>query len=491
MSKQGNCRPRRGLRAVALVLSVALASLGLFTGCKDKNHGLKKDSPVSISIWHYYNGAQKQMFDEMVTEFNESVGAEKGIVVQAYSQGSVNDLTAKVMDAIDKKVGAEEVPDVFAAYADTAYEINRRGMAADLSQYLTKEERDSYVSAYLDEGAFSEEGSIKLFPTAKSTEVLTLNKTDWDKFAAATGASEEDLRSWEGICKLAKSYYEWTDSLTPEKNDGKAFFGRDVMANYFIIGSMQLGQELFSVENGQVTYNLDKAVMRRLWDNYYTPYVSGYFTSIGRFRSDDAKTGDIIALVGSTSGNTYFPTAVTLSDGSSYPIDAKTYALPNFEGTKPYAVQQGAGMMVTKSDETREYAATLFLKWFTEKQQNVRFAIGSGYLPVKKDANTAEAIGGAVATSPEPISELMEETLLTGVEITQNYTLYTNEAFENGTEARAVVEKSLQQKAVADREAVKALLDGGSTLADAVAQYDTDENFESWYQDFSAQLAAL
>ncbi|MCQ4950788.1 extracellular solute-binding protein, partial [Bittarella massiliensis (ex Durand et al. 2017)] len=102
-----------------------------------------------------------------------------------------------------------------------------------------------------------------------------------------------------------------------------------------------------------------------------------------------------------------------------------------FEGTKPYAVQQGAGMMVTKSDETREYAATLFLKWFTENQQNVRFAIGSGYLPVKKDANTAEAIGEAVASSPEPISELMEETLLTGVEITQNYTLYTIEAFEN------------------------------------------------------------
>lgn len=50
VSKQGNCRSRRGLRAVALVLSVALASLGLFTGCKDKNHGLKKDSPVSISI---------------------------------------------------------------------------------------------------------------------------------------------------------------------------------------------------------------------------------------------------------------------------------------------------------------------------------------------------------------------------------------------------------------------------------------------------------
>lgn len=32
----------------------------------------------------------------------------------------------------------------------------------------------------------------------------------------------------------AQRYYEWTDSLTPEENDGKALFGRDAMANYMI-----------------------------------------------------------------------------------------------------------------------------------------------------------------------------------------------------------------------------------------------------------------
>ncbi len=40
----------------------------------------------------------------------------------------------------------------------------------------------------------------------------------------------------------------------------------------------------------------------KLWDNFYVPYINGYFASYGKFRSDDAKTGDILALVGSSSG---------------------------------------------------------------------------------------------------------------------------------------------------------------------------------------------
>ena len=40
--------------------------------------------------------------------------------------------------------------------------------------------------------------------------------------------------SWkeERVVEVSQKYYEWTDSLTPKPNDGKAFFGRDAMANY-------------------------------------------------------------------------------------------------------------------------------------------------------------------------------------------------------------------------------------------------------------------
>ena len=39
---------------------------------------LDPSSPTAIEIWHYYNGAQKEAFDSLVTEFNETVGREKG-----------------------------------------------------------------------------------------------------------------------------------------------------------------------------------------------------------------------------------------------------------------------------------------------------------------------------------------------------------------------------------------------------------------------------
>ena len=47
----------------------------------------------------------------------------KGIYVQSYSQGSVSDLETAVRDSINGTVGADEMPDIFSSYADTAYEV--------------------------------------------------------------------------------------------------------------------------------------------------------------------------------------------------------------------------------------------------------------------------------------------------------------------------------------------------------------------------------
>ena len=362
----------------------------LVTGCSTDKSAVKLDSsnPVSLEVWHYYNGPQKIAFDDMVSEFNETIGQEKGIVVEAFNQGSVSDLLTKVSDAANKKVGADDIPDIFAAYADTAYELDQLGVVADLDPYFTQEELEQYVPSYIEEGRFDQSNSLKIFPTAKSTEVMMLNKTDWDKFAEATGATYEDISTIEGITETARKYYEWTDSLTPEADDGKTFFGRDVMANYLISGMKQQGITLFDVSSdGKVTFNLDENALRKLWDNYYIPYINGYFGAFGKFRSDDAKTGDLIALVCSTTGATYFPSEVTINDTESYPIEGVVLENPCFEGAERYSIQQGAGMVVTKSDEKTEYAAAEFLKWFTDTQRNIDFSVTSGYLPVKNEAN--------------------------------------------------------------------------------------------------------
>ncbi len=462
----------------------------IFTGCSPvENNGLDSKNPISIEIWHYYNGPQKVAFDEMVMEFNETVGLEKGIIVEAFSQGNVNDLKRKVMDSVNKKIGAEPMPDMFAAYADTAYHIDKLGFVADISNYLTPKEIDEYVDSYIKEGRFGDRDEIKIFPTAKATEILMLNKTDWDKFATATGARLEDLKTWEGLAITAEKYYKWTDSLTPTPNDGKAFFGRDAMANYIIVGSKQLGQEIFAVKNGQVSLVIDDAIMRRLWDNFYIPYINGYYSAVGKFRSDDAKTGEIIALVCSTSGITYFPETVVIDDSKEYDIEALVLPLPNFKNTLPYAVQQGSGMVVVKSDRVREYASVEFLKWFTDKDRNIRFCMESGYMPVKKEANNIETIKEYMANSKSNrVTEQLQISLPIVVKQLQNYELYTNKAFKNGTEARRVLTGSLIERSKTDREKVVKLLREGRTREEAVKQVATEENFIQWLTDLKRSL---
>lgn len=474
-------------KRIITVLAGSAMLAGLLTGCGAEPGIGKSEEPVNLTVWTYYNGEQLDAFNALVDSFNESVGKEKNIVVESSSQGSVNDLESNVMDAAEEKVGAADMPNIFSAYADTAYKLDQAGQVVDLSDYLTDEEKSEYIDAYLKEGDFSGDGSIKIFPVAKSTELLFLNKTDWDKFAEATGADESDLETVEDLVETSEKYYNWTDEQTEEPDDGKALFGRDAMANYMFVGARQLGGNLFEVKDGKMTLNFDKEIVRKLWDNYYVPYVKGYFAASGRFRSDDIKTGNILAYVGATSSATFFPTQVMTSDTESHDIELEVLTPPEFEGGKKVAVQQGAGMVVTKTDEEQMYASVQFLKWFTEDERNIQFSVASGYLPVTKTANDIDKIEKTTNLTGDnelPIVKIAIDTV-------NNNTLYTTKAFETGTDARNILEYSMQDKATADRKTVEKNLKKGQSLDEAAKDFVSDSNFDTWYNTTKAELEKL
>ncbi len=465
-----------------------LAVMGVLSGCGNEKNPLNPDDPVSLTIWHYYNGTQQAAFDTLIEEFNNTVGNKRGIFVQSYSQGSVSDLEAAVRDSINEKVGASEMPDMFSAYSDTAYELEQKGALANLSEYLDESALDRYIPSYIDEGCIAEDGSLRIFPVAKSTEIMMMNKTDWEPFAEATGASLANLKTIEGVADTAAAYYEWTDSLTPDvPNDGKAFYGRDAMANYFIIGMKQLGVEIFEADKGRVTFNLPEDSIRRIWENYYVPTVKGYFGAYGSFRSDDVKTGELIAYTGSTTSAIYFPSRVE-DESESYDIEYTIMAAPIFDGGEQYAVQQGAGMVVTKSDKKHEYAAVEFLKWFTEPENNLRFSCVSGYMPVLEDANTTEVLDKVIAEQGIEVSEKTYDCITYVFDNMKDGKYYTNKSFQNGSAARKVLEYHLFDKAAADRQEVVQALSEGMSLEEASAPYTTEEAFQEWYVDFCAAL---
>ena len=63
--------------------------------------------------------------------------------------------------------------------------------------YLTDDEKAQFIDGYLSEGDFDANGSVKIFPVAKSTEVMLFNDTDWQPFAEAPVPATTTLPPWK------------------------------------------------------------------------------------------------------------------------------------------------------------------------------------------------------------------------------------------------------------------------------------------------------
>ncbi len=473
------------------MITIIVLFLSFFTlaSCGEKD---KEDKNIEITLWHYYSGHQLEAFNKLVSEFNASKGKELGITVKASSEGNVYDLETNVIAAAKKEPNAKAMPNMFLAYSDTAYQLDRMGKVADLKSYFTEKELDEYIDGYIKEGDLSGTGSLKIFPIAKATEIFLINTTDWEKFlnsdlAIANNISLNSLDTIENLIKVAELYYEYTDSLTPDVlYDGKAFFGRDSMANYMLIGAMQLGTEIISIKDGKTQIDLNKEVIKKLWDNYYTPYISGYFAANGKYRSDDIVTNDIIAFVGSSTSATYFPDEVIISDDNKYPIGCEIIEVPQFENAvEGYAVQQGAGMVVTNTNNDEIKASVEFLKWLTKSYNNIEFSVESGYMPVKTAANDFEVIKNYVS------DQSLADSLKVSIETVKTNNMYTPNAVKNGQSIRKILEYALIEEAKLYRTKVIEELNNGKTLEEAVTLYNTSDIFENWYNSIKQQIEEL
>lgn len=486
---------RNGNRLIKRWLAGMLCALfaWLAAGCQSKQTAslLDAKNPVTVTIWNYYNGDQLDAFDKLVEEFNRTVGAQKGVVVVNVSQSNINTLADSLLESAQGKAGAQPKPMLAAVYAETAYILDQANALEPLDGYFTAEELNAYVPGFLDEGRFGEGNKLMLFPILKSTELFTANETDWEPFAKATGIALESVKTKEQLAAAAKKYYEWTDSLTPDiREDGRALYGRDSVANYIYVGSFQLGHELFKVDNGKLTVDLDRDTFKTLWDNYYIPFINGYFGAYARFRSEDCKTGKILALTSSSASVGYLPTAVTAADDTTHDISTyESQDLPFAGAVNAGVTQQGASYCLLKATPAQMEGAVTFLKWFTQGERNLSFAMMSGYSPVLREENAKEAITKAYGGDPLTAKgKNILNALLISAESFSAGTPYATKPFKGSKEARAILGDALENVARNDRQAVVDAIQAGASREEAVKEFSSDEYFDAWFTALCEQV---
>ncbi len=403
----------------AIVLFAMLMSV-MNISCQD-SHMPSPDDPVTVTMWHNYGGDMQKTMDALIDEFNNTVGREQGIVINVTAISSSAELNESLNMIANDDPGAADMPDICTAYPKVAIQFYNQDKIVDLNDYFTTEELDEYISPFIEEGYLDD--GLYVLPLAKSTEVLYLNRTLFDEFANETGASYDKLATFEGIAELSQSYYEWTDSKTPDvSNDGKQFFTADSWFNVAQVGMRQLGDEL--IKNNALA--LSGANYEHIFDTVYNAAVYGGIAMYDGYSSDLSKTGDIVCSTGSSAGVLFYGNTITYPDSTVLEVEYDILPYPIFEDGDNIAIQRGGGLMVAKSTKAREYASVVFLKWLTSPAQNMRFIASTGYLPVT-DRAFEEDIEEQIETIEDERIKTMLEVVLSMYE---NYEFFAPQTFE-------------------------------------------------------------
>ena len=420
-------------KAIALILALVFL-LGCLSGCGSTSP-LNPKEPVTLTMWHNYGGDMQQAMDYLIDQFNSTVGKEQGIVIDVTAISSSSELDKSLTMIVNGDPGAPDMPDIFTGYPKLAILFQEKGLLANLDNYFTEDELSAYVEAFVEEGRLSD-GGLYVFPIAKSTEVLYVNQTLFDRFAAATGVSADMLSTFEGIAELSEMYYEWSG--------GKQFYAADSWFNFAEVGMAQLGDSIFDGE----ALSLDGDNFTHIFETVYAPAVEGGIAIYDGYSSDLSKTGDLVCSTGSSAGILFYGDTITYADGTVENVEYSILPYPVFENGTKTALQRGGGLMVAKSEEKKEYAAGVFIKWLTAPEQNMSFVANTGYLPV-----TRQAFENELSTHMDTVEDPRIRKMLTSVlAMYEDYSFFTAPTYANFDSDSDAFEESFKDLLVGHRD---------------------------------------
>ena len=369
--------PRGGLfmkKTLALLLALTFA-LFCISGCSEKSL-LDPDEPVTLTLWHTYGEQADSPMNRLVSEFNKTVGKEKGIVVSVKLMSGAGKIGAQLTEAQSGVPGSLDMPDLFFCHNSDAAKLGAENLL-NWNDYFTNEERADFVPDFLADGMIDER--LVIFPVSKSTHVLYISKREFSRFAAATGATYSDLATWDGFFRTAEKYYAYS---------GKPFCAFDYLQRAVELNAIEKGakpDELY--KDGY--YDFDNTALKASYMQFAKALANGHIMIAELYSNTHVMTGDVPCGAGSSAAVMYYNDTVTYPDNTSEPLDLKILPLPQNENCPKYSTQAGVGLCAYRTTDQKAEAASVFAHWLTGGERNLAFVAETGYMPVRNDAYKA------------------------------------------------------------------------------------------------------
>ncbi len=361
----------KSARKLFLLLLIFSISICCLSGCKKSE--LDKNKPVTLTMWHVYGEQADSPMNRLIDEFNETVGVEKGIIINVTAMSNASKIGEKLLDAHNKIPGSAEMPDLFFAHKSNVLELGADCLL-DWNEYFSEKELSAYIPEFLEDGTAA--GKLSVFPVSKSTHLLFIAGGQFERFSADTGVTYEALSTWDGFFDAAAKYYDWSG--------GKPFCALDYPLRAIELAATESGAGNIFADNG--FYDPSNVIFKQTFMKFADSLAKGHIMLSNLYSNTQVMTGEVVAGIGSSAAILYYNDTVTYEDGTSEPMDPEILPLPAENGKKPYITQAGVGLCAYKTTSQKAEASAIFAKWLTEPERNLEFVCQTGYMPVTNGA---------------------------------------------------------------------------------------------------------
>ncbi|MVB10327.1 Bacterial extracellular solute-binding protein [Caprobacter fermentans] len=371
------------LLCAAMMVSAAACSSGTADTVGSSGQGSEDPSgasPTKITFWYAWTDKIQENNVNLAKQFNETVGKEKGIEVDAQYQGSYDDVHQKLQAAYV----SGSTPAVSVMEISSIKRFAQNGVIEPLSPYIQQDgvDMNDFYQGLLQNCKVGD--AWYGLPYLRSTPILYMNTTLLEK----AGLDPSGPKTWEELADYCKTIKEKT--------------GAYGLSMYSYIWTL----EAFFLENGTSVLNKDESATNLNTDQ--GKYVLKYFRDL-------IDKGDVRCVAGADSSKVdadymnqkcamWFASTANLSKALSVAkqnhFEVNICYIPK---NVQYGVPTGGCnlVMTTKISEKEKKAAWEFIKWMTDTEQSAYASKYTGYVTSRKSATKTSTIQDLYKTTPQ------------------------------------------------------------------------------------------
>lgn len=357
-------------RLVSLVLALIMACTLLAVAHAEETY--------SLEVWYALSGSSGEAFLKIVDDFNAQ---NTGITINPTYSGGYSDTATKITAALKDK----KTPDVLIGGQVTYSGAYGNFYTGEMAKADPEFNFDDVFEGLWEYGRYN--GEICNIPYGISTNTMFYNK----ELAEGAGLDlvNNPPATWADfmeVCKTIKAAY-------PDKQDFIPFVvsDEDWLSNSQI---MQCG-------NPVIAHNEDYSLKTAAWGTEECAKVAQWWQDMVREGVMDMTMNPNGVNVFSAGNAVFFAGSSTkiIEWAETMGENLGAIEMPIFD-VKAVAMGGNTLSIFPTDDEKRNNAAWTFVKFITNSEENGKFAVASGYLPIRASAAESAAVKEAIESMP-------------------------------------------------------------------------------------------